>query len=93
MRELLREPAKEFPQFEAALCLLPVVPPEEAIKLLRDRALHLTGKVAQMETELSHMAGLDLARRVAGWTNSCRRCSPGRSSLRYSRWRTSIGWR
>src|SRR5262245_23149127 len=39
MRELLALPAKEFPQFEAALCLLPVLPPDEAVALLRERAL------------------------------------------------------
>jgi len=61
MRDLLREPVKEFPQFEAALCLLPVVPPDEAVKLLRDRALHLSGKVAQLEAEMSHMLGQDLS--------------------------------
>ena len=61
MRDLLREPMKEFPQFEAALCLLPVVPPDEAVKLLRDRALHLSGKVAQLEAEMSHMVGQDLS--------------------------------
>src|SRR5216683_3090181 len=61
MRDLLREPMKEFPQFEAALCLLPVVPPDEAVKLLRGRALHLSGKVAQLEAEMSHMVGQDLS--------------------------------
>src|SRR5581483_9658136 len=30
-------PAKEYPQFEAALCLLPVLPPDEALALLRRR--------------------------------------------------------
>jgi DNA-binding PadR family transcriptional regulator len=65
MRELLREPAKEFPQFEAALCLLPVVPPDEAVALLSDRARHLSGKIAQMETELAHMVKQDLSA-VAG---------------------------
>src|SRR5262249_30255519 len=61
MRELLREPAKEFSQFEAALCLLPVLPPDEAIRLMRDRALQLTGKVAQMEAELAQVAAQDLS--------------------------------
>ena len=44
MRHLLAEPAKEFPQFEAALCLLPVLPPDEAVALLRDRRLRLEEK-------------------------------------------------
>src|SRR5215470_17696934 len=61
MAELVREPAKEFPQFEAALCLLPVLPPDEAVKLLRCRALHLCGQIARLETHLSHMVGQDLS--------------------------------
>ena len=61
MRELVSEPAKEFPQFEAALCLLPVLPPDEAVKLLRCRTLHLSGKIAQLGAQLSHMAGQDLS--------------------------------
>jgi DNA-binding PadR family transcriptional regulator len=65
MRELMREPVKEFPQFEAALCLMPVLPPEEAVQLLRDRAVQLAGKVAQMEAELAHIAGQELSA-VAG---------------------------
>lgn len=60
MRDLLRHPAKEFTQFEAGLSLLPVLPPEEAVSLLRDRALHLNGKVWQMEGQLAELAQLDL---------------------------------
>ena len=56
MRDLLRHPAKEFTQFEAGLSLLPVLPPEEAVLLLRDRALHLSGKVWQMEGQLAELA-------------------------------------
>ena len=37
LRELLRDPAKEYPQFEAALCLLPILPPDEALALLQQR--------------------------------------------------------
>jgi DNA-binding PadR family transcriptional regulator len=60
MRDLLREPVKEYPQFEAGLCLLPVLPPEDAVALLRQRMLHLTGAVAQMETQLAELAKQDL---------------------------------
>ncbi|MGZ5841455.1 MAG: PadR family transcriptional regulator [Xanthobacteraceae bacterium] len=56
MRDLLRHPAKEFTQFEAGLSLLPVLPPEEAVSLLRDRALHLSGKVWQKEGQLAELA-------------------------------------
>jgi len=37
MADLIGMPAKEYPQFEAALCLLPVLPPDEALALLRQR--------------------------------------------------------
>src|SRR5262249_18793738 len=61
----LSEPAKEFPQFEAALCLLPVLSPDEAVKLLRCRAMHLSSKIAQLDAHLSHLVGQDLSA-VAG---------------------------
>src|ERR1700730_11702061 len=59
MRELLRDPAKEYPQFEAGLCLMPVLPPEEAVSLLRQRALQLSGKVWQMEAQHAELAQQD----------------------------------
>src|SRR5665213_61976 len=37
MRELVSSPVKEYPMFEAALSLLPVLPPEEVISLLEIR--------------------------------------------------------
>ena len=37
MTDLLGEPVKEYPRFEAALCLLPVLPPQRAQALLRRR--------------------------------------------------------
>ena len=61
MRELVSEPTKEFPQFGAALCLLPVLPPDEAVKLLRCRAADLSIGVARLEAQLSHMATQDLS--------------------------------
>ena len=35
MSELLAEPVKEYPQFEAALSLLPVLHPDAVTELLR----------------------------------------------------------
>jgi DNA-binding PadR family transcriptional regulator len=61
MRELLRDPAKEYPQFEGALCLMPVLPPDEAVSLLRQRALQLSGTVWQMEAQLAELAQTDLS--------------------------------
>jgi DNA-binding PadR family transcriptional regulator len=65
MRDLLRDPLKEYPQFEAGLCLLPVLAPDEAVALLRDRALRLTGTAAQLQTHLAEILGQDLSA-VAG---------------------------
>ena len=61
MRDLLRHPAKEFTQFEAALSLIPVLPPDEALTLLRARALQLSGMVWQMEGQLAELAQQDLS--------------------------------
>lgn len=60
MRELLREPVKEYPQFEAGLCLLPVLPPEETVSLLRQRMLHLASSVSQMETHIAELSRQDV---------------------------------
>ena len=38
------EPVKEYPQFEAALCLLPVLPPDEALALLAPAAWRRASK-------------------------------------------------
>jgi DNA-binding PadR family transcriptional regulator len=61
MRDLLRTPAKEFIQFEAGLSLLPVLPPDEVVTLLRDRALHLSGQVWKMEGELAELSQQDFS--------------------------------
>lgn len=37
LTDLVREPAKEFPQFEAALSFLPALAPDDAVRLLRIR--------------------------------------------------------
>jgi DNA-binding PadR family transcriptional regulator len=60
MRDLIRHPAKDFIQFEAGLSLLAVLPPEEAVTLLRDRALHLSGTVWKMEGQLAELAQHEL---------------------------------
>jgi DNA-binding PadR family transcriptional regulator len=53
MRDLIRKPAKEYPQFEAALSLMGVLPPDEASDLLAERITrleaHLTGMRDVME--------------------------------------------
>jgi DNA-binding PadR family transcriptional regulator len=66
MRELLRAPVKEYPQFEAGLCLLPVLPPEETVSLLRQRMLHLASSVSQMETHLAELSRQDMDGLIPG---------------------------
>ncbi|MEU8568787.1 PadR family transcriptional regulator [Streptomyces pathocidini] len=46
IRDLISRPEKEFPRFEAALSLLPVLPPDEVIELLRGRLRTLDQQVA-----------------------------------------------
>jgi DNA-binding PadR family transcriptional regulator len=48
MTDLIAEPVKEYPQFEAALCLLPVLPPEEALGLLRARVERIAQNMAAL---------------------------------------------
>ena len=51
MRDLLSRPAKEYPQFEAGLTLLPVLPPDEAIEMLQRR-------IAALDPEIAALRGL-----------------------------------
>jgi DNA-binding PadR family transcriptional regulator len=60
MHDLLRTPVNEYPQFTAGLSLLPVLPPEEAVALLRERAIHLSGEAARLESHLAELAHQEL---------------------------------
>jgi DNA-binding PadR family transcriptional regulator len=53
MHDLLREPVKEYPHFAAGLSLLPVLSPEEAVALLRQRTLHLRAEITRIEVHLA----------------------------------------
>jgi DNA-binding PadR family transcriptional regulator len=52
LRELLREPVKEYTQFAAGLSFLAALPPEEAVTLLKERARHLERENGEMRTRL-----------------------------------------
>jgi DNA-binding PadR family transcriptional regulator len=56
MADLIAEPTKEYPQFEAALCLLPVLAPEEATALLRQRGERLEQNVAALVQQVESIA-------------------------------------
>jgi uncharacterized coiled-coil protein SlyX len=61
MREILSTPAKEYPQFEAGLSLLPAVPPEEAIDLLETRLEFLKKDIEEIQTNLAQAKAMSLA--------------------------------
>jgi DNA-binding PadR family transcriptional regulator len=51
MRELVSSPVKEYPMFEAALSLLPALPPEEVIGLLEIRLGLLEKTIEEVDEE------------------------------------------
>jgi DNA-binding PadR family transcriptional regulator len=54
LRELLREPVKEYTQFAAGLSFLPGLPPEEAMALLEERVGRLEAETEEMRSRLDH---------------------------------------
>lgn len=58
MTELIAVPVKEYPQFEAALAELPVVPPGRVLALLRERVAALEKAVGQERAELDEVQHL-----------------------------------
>jgi len=52
LRELLREPVKEYTQFAAGLSFLPGLPPEEAMALLEERVGRLEAETGEMRSRL-----------------------------------------
>src|SRR6516225_6422757 len=61
MREILRTPLKEFPQFEAGLSLLPALPPEEAAELLDARIDLLNQQIEKVHAALRETKAMKLA--------------------------------
>lgn len=62
MRDLVRKPAKEYPQFEAAISLLGVLPPDEAVDLLDERAARLEEAIGGLRRLLAKHAAQGLPR-------------------------------
>ena len=60
MSQLIAEPVKEYPQFEAALSLLPVLHPDKVVTLLQTRIRILEKEIAEVRVLLdaSSKAGL-----------------------------------
>ena len=55
--DLLINPVKEYPQFEAALALLPVLPPDEVLALLKRRLSTIEQNSAALVRELQEVGG------------------------------------
>jgi hypothetical protein len=55
MHDLIGEPVKEYPQFEAGLCLLPILPPDEALALLRARLEKIGANIKALS---GHLRGI-----------------------------------
>jgi len=60
MREILSTPVKEYPQFEAGLSLLPVLPPEEATDVLETRTEFLKKDIEQISAGLQQAKAANL---------------------------------
>jgi DNA-binding PadR family transcriptional regulator len=56
LSDLIGNPVKEFPQFEAALSLLPALTPERAVELLEARIVRLDREVARVRADLASAA-------------------------------------
>src|ERR671933_992083 len=62
LRELLREPMKEYTQFAAGLSFIPALPPTEAVALLKERVRLLEEEVGEMRSRLDDAAEQGVAR-------------------------------
>ncbi|MEZ0446453.1 PadR family transcriptional regulator [Cellulomonas sp. ICMP 17802] len=60
LTDLVRTPVKEFPQFEAALSFLPLLGPDDVVRLLRLRLGSLERQVAGIEATLADAAAMGL---------------------------------
>jgi DNA-binding PadR family transcriptional regulator len=60
MTDLVAEPVKEYPQFEAALCLLPVLPPDEALVLLRQRLERISENAATHAAQIEAVTHMNM---------------------------------
>ena len=62
MRELVSAPVKEYPQFEAALSLLPALPPEEVVTLLEIRLGLIEKRFAKYDEDARACQEMNLPR-------------------------------
>jgi DNA-binding PadR family transcriptional regulator len=62
LRELLRDPVKEYPRFEAGLSLMPYLPPDEVGTLLEERIRRLRERGEQLRAAIADAQGQGLDR-------------------------------
>jgi DNA-binding PadR family transcriptional regulator len=60
LRDMVSTPAREFPEFPAAVSLLPLLTPEDALQQMQRRKAVLTNQIAQIDQEIQSSG--DLAR-------------------------------
>jgi DNA-binding PadR family transcriptional regulator len=57
LREMLSTPTEEFPEFPAAVSLLPLLTPDDATQQLKMRATKLAAKIDQINAEFASVEG------------------------------------
>jgi DNA-binding PadR family transcriptional regulator len=62
LSEILRTPTKEYPEFEAGLSLMPVLLPEEVVRLLKERTKALDDRIAEVRRSMEDMLKAGLRR-------------------------------
>jgi DNA-binding PadR family transcriptional regulator len=73
MADLLGRPVKEYPKFEAALSLMPVLPPDEVAGLLEERLERLDSRISErrsiwkagMDEGLERLFGIEIEYEIA----------------------------
>jgi DNA-binding PadR family transcriptional regulator len=58
MREMLSNPAQEFPEFPAAVSLLPLLTPEDALRQMEIRETRLAEQIAAIDAEIKGQSDL-----------------------------------
>jgi hypothetical protein len=74
MVDLIGQPVQEYPQFEAALSLLPVLPPDEALALLRKRLELVEDNAAVLARQIEQVSAANFPPLFSSKANIGWRC-------------------
>lgn len=58
MRDMIAEPAQEFPEFPAAVSLIPLLTPDDALRQMERREAKLIRQIATIDKEMQAVEGL-----------------------------------